>query len=148
MPNDNHVDGASWLRNTERLRGRRAPGDWLRLGDWLRPITTRLRPIASRLAWALLALGVLCSLVVYWMSTDYAIGQAQGDPPSIAMAYTFVELPWLVGGTVLMLSGALLLVTRSRWNRPEVVSATVAAILVWQVIAVTAWPVSWIVSSL
>ena len=94
----------------------------------------------------LLVGGVLCSLVVYWMSTDYAIGQAQGDPPSIAMAYAFGELPFLAASTILMLSGALLLVSRSRWNRPEIVLAAIFAVLAWQLIALAAWPISWIVS--
>jgi hypothetical protein len=59
--------------------------------------------------WARVAIlaGIGCSLVVLYLSTEFAIGQAEGDPPSVAMGYGAAELLFLVVGVPLLLVGLL-----------------------------------------
>ena len=65
--------------------------------DWKSPIWARVAILA----------GIACSLVVLYLSTEFAIGQAQGDPPSVAMGYATAELALLVVGVPLLLIGLL-----------------------------------------
>ena len=66
------------------------------------------QPLSKRPVWALAVfiLGVLCSLVVGWISIDYAAGQARGEPPSMAMVSTIFLAPFLIAGLPLLLAGS------------------------------------------
>ena len=59
--------------------------------------------------WARVAIlaGIGCSIVVLYLSTEFAIGQAEGDSPSLAMGYGMAELPFLVVGVPILLIGLL-----------------------------------------
>lgn len=73
---------------------------------WAAPPT---HSAAGRPGWALpvLAIGILCALVVAAVSRTYFQGQAEGDSPSLAMAYTFMLGPFLAVGVPLVVIGAL-----------------------------------------
>jgi hypothetical protein len=78
-------------------------------GTWppplLEPGPDDLRsPLWARLA---IVVGIGCSLVVLYLSTEFSIGQAEGDPPSLAMGYGIAQLPFLVIGVPLLLIGLL-----------------------------------------
>jgi hypothetical protein len=61
-------------------------------------------PLWARIA---IVVGIGCSLVVLYLSTEFAIGQAEGDSPSVAMGYGIAQLPFLVVGIPLLLIGLL-----------------------------------------
>ena len=68
----------------------------------------------DRRGWALpaLVLGIVCLVVVAIISANYFIGQSAGDPPSLALAYTFMAGPFLLVGLPLVLVGSF------GWIRP------------------------------
>jgi hypothetical protein len=83
--------------------------------------------------WALplLLIGFTCSIVVAWISADYAIGQAQGDAPSISMAYAFQMAPFLLAGVPLMLAGALGTARPWMHGRPWLGLVVIGGVLAW-----------------
>jgi hypothetical protein len=93
--------------------------------------------------WALplLLIGFACSIVVAWISADYAVGLTQGDAGSISLVYSFRMAPFLLAGVPLMLAGALGTVRPWRHGRPWLGPVVVGAVLAWFVLVVQA-PVS------
>ena len=94
-------------------------------------------PIPTRPWWAhpVLAAGILCSLGVAWISARYFAGQAEGDPPSQAMAYGFAQAPFLVAGIPLLLIGSLATIRPWTRGRPWLPWAASAGVIVWFLVA-------------
>ena len=96
----------------------------------------------------ILVAGVACSLVVYAISLQFELDRAAGAAPSLSMVAMINVLPFLITSTICMLIGAVLLVRR-RNRRPSWLTAAVTiAVLLWQVAALAAWPVSWIITGM
>jgi hypothetical protein len=81
--------------------------------------------------WAVPAfvVGVICYLVIAWISADYFAGLARGDPPSLAMAFMFKQLPFLLVGVPLLLAGAMGIArpwtARRSWLRIPIFAAVI-----------------------
>ena len=79
--------------------------------------------------WARVAViaGIGCSLAVLYLSTEFAIGQAEGDPPSLAMGYGMAELPFLLIGVPILFLGSLRHFRSRLMRRPGVGPVAVLA---------------------
>ena len=99
----------------------------------------------GRPRWAIPALliGVACSVGVAWISAEYFAGQASGDPPSLAFAYMNPQIPFLLLGVPVMLTGALGFarpwVSRRAAGRSGVelvlVAGVIVAVMAWWILA-------------
>ena len=83
--------------------------------------------------WALpvFILGVLCSLMIGWISARWAQDLAQGASPSLAMASTFALAPFLIAGLPLLLAGTLGVARPWRRQRPWLPAAIVVGVIGW-----------------
>ena len=84
---------------------------------------------SARPRWALpvLLVGLVCLLVVAVVSALYFAGQAEGDAPSLALAYLVLLGPFLLIGLPLVLAGSLGLARPWAHRRPWLPIAIVAA---------------------
>jgi hypothetical protein len=87
--------------------------------------------------WAVpaLVIGIGCYLAVAWISADYFAGLAGGESPSLAMAYMFGQVPFLLLGVPLMMAGALGIARPWTARRPWLRIPIVAAVIGWVFVA-------------
>ena len=93
-------------------------------------------PPRPRWALPVFILGVLCSLMVGWISATWAQELAQGAPPSLAMGYSFAEVPFLIAGLPLLLAGTFGVARPWRRQRPWLPAAIVVGVIGWLLLMV------------
>ena len=88
-----------------------------------------------RPGWAIpvFAIGLLCSLVVAWVSAAYFAKLADGMPPSLGLGYTMALAPFLLVAPILLWVGGLAAARpwsgRRSWLKPVIVVAVIAWML-------------------
>ena len=92
-----------------------------------KPMVTTVSP------WAILMLvaGIVCSLVVAWVSYQYFLALAAGMPPSLGLGYTFGLAPFLLASVPLLLIGSLRVVRPWSNRRPWLPWLIVFGVVVW-----------------
>jgi hypothetical protein len=86
--------------------------------------------MVSPLAVVVLVAGIVCLLVVAWISANYAAGQVEDESPSLSFVYTIFLAPFLLASVPLLLIGSLYAVRPWSASRPWLPWAIVAVVAI------------------
>ena len=99
-----------------------------------RPPETGPSSVRPRWAVPVFVIGLLCSLVVAWVSAAYFAKLADGMPPSLGLGYTMALAPFLLVAPPLLWIGALAIARPWSARRPWLKLAILVAVIGWMLL--------------